>query len=55
MHLGKGQLAPVIAGLEEHCSVLAVIPPITALLGDNTIHSSGCISELGMEAFCELR
>jgi len=56
MHLGKGAIsADTIAGLEEHCSVFAVIPPITALLGDNTISQRVvAFPELGMEAFYEL-
>ena len=56
MHLGKGAIsADTIAGLEGYGSVFAVIPPITALLGDNTISQRVvAFPELGMEAFYEL-
>lgn len=56
LHLGKGAIKKeTITALDECNSVFAVIPPITALLGENTI-SQKCIAfpELGMEAFYEL-
>lgn len=56
MHLGKGAIGvKTISVLEKHKSVFAVIPPVTALLGENTL-SRRIIAfpELGMEAFYEL-
>lgn len=56
MHLGKGAISQdTIDILEENDAVFAIIPPVTALLGENTI-SKKCIAfhELGMEAFYEI-
>lgn len=56
LHLGKGAIgAETIAKLNEFNSVFAIIPPVTALLGNNTI-SQRLIAfpELGMEAFYEM-
>lgn len=56
LHLGKGAIgADTIAKLDECNSVFAVIPPITALLENNTISQRlVAFPELGMEAFYEL-
>lgn len=56
MHLGKGAIgADTVAKLNECNSVFAIIPPITALLGNNTISQRlVAFPELGMEAFYEL-
>lgn len=56
LHLGKGAIKKeTIALLEECNSVFAVIPPVTALLGENTISQRvAAFPELGMEAFYEL-
>ena len=56
LHLGKGKIGDdTIRLLEENSSVYAVIPPVTALLGNNTIESRlVAFPELGMEAFYEL-
>ncbi len=57
MHLGKGQLhEKTIAALNQYNAVYAVIPPVTALLGDKTIEQE-CIAfaELGMEALYRLK
>lgn len=56
LHLGKGAIsADTIAKLDECNSVFAVIPPVTALLGSNTISQRLVLfPELGMEAFYEL-
>jgi fumarate hydratase subunit beta len=56
LHLGKGAIgADTIAKLNEYNSVFAVIPPVTALLGNNTISQRlVAFPELGMEAFYEL-
>ena len=56
MHLGKGAISPeTINMLKEYDAVFAIIPPVTALLGENTI-SQKCVAfpELGMEAFYEI-
>ncbi|NLL93162.1 MAG: fumarate hydratase [Clostridiales bacterium] len=56
LHLGKGAIGKeTIAKLDEFNSVFAITPPVTALLGNNTI-SQRLIAfpELGMEAFYEL-
>lgn len=57
MHLGKGQLhRETIEALDKYNAVYAVIPPVTALLGDKTIEQE-CIAfpELGMEALYRLK
>lgn len=57
MHLGKGQLhEETIKALDRYNAVYAVIPPVTALLGDKTIERE-CIAfpELGMEALYRLK
>lgn len=57
MHLGKGQLhQETIEALDKYNAVYAVIPPVTALLGDKTIEQE-CIAfpELGMEALYRLK
>ena len=57
MHLGKGQLhRATIEALDKYNAVYAVIPPVTALLGDKTIEQE-CIAfpELGMEALYRLK
>jgi len=56
MHLGKGAISrETIEMLNVNNAVFAIIPPVTALLGENTI-SSKCVAfpELGMEAFYEI-
>ena len=56
MHLGKGAIAQsTIDMLEKNSAVFAIIPPVTALLGENT-DSQKCVAfpELGMEAFYEI-
>ena len=56
IHLGKGAIGRgTIAMLNEQSAVFAIIPPVTALLGENTI-SQKCLAfpELGMEAFYEI-
>jgi len=52
LHLGKGALHPeTVQVLEEHNAVYAVIPPVTALLGDKTTNiRCAAFPELGMEA-----
>lgn len=56
VHLGKGAIGKnTIAVLDEYNSLFAVIPPVTALLGENTISQRiVAFPELGMEAFYEL-
>lgn len=57
MHLGKGAIkAETVKALDENNAVYAVIPPVTALLGSQTIEQE-CIafSELGMEALYRLK
>ena len=56
IHLGKGAIGKdTIHKLDENNAAFAVIPPVTALLGNNT-ESQKCIAfpELGLEAFYEL-
>lgn len=56
IHLGKGAIGDnTIKALDASNSAFAVIPPVTALLGNNTM-SKRCAAfpELGMEAFYEL-
>lgn len=56
LHLGKGALSgQTIRLLKENNAVYAVIPPVTALLGDKTIAKRiVAFPELGMEALYEL-
>ena len=56
MHLGKGKISDsTVRILEENNSVYAVIPPVTALLENNTLERRlVAFPELGMEAFYEL-
>ena len=57
LHLGKGALHPeTIAALEQCGAVYAVIPPVTALLGEKTLQQElvAC-PELGMEALYRLK
>ena len=56
LHLGKGAIGQnTIEALDQYNSVFAVIPPVTALLGENTISQKlVAFGELGMEAFYEL-
>lgn len=52
LHLGKGELHPeTVAALDKNNAVYAVIPPVTALLGEKTKeHKVLAFPELGMEA-----
>ena len=52
LHLGKGALHPeTVAALQTYGAVYAVIPPVTALLGQKTLSSRVlAFPELGMEA-----
>ncbi len=56
LHLGKGAISgQTIKQLDGNRSVYAVIPPVTALLGDKTkTQRVVAFPELGMEAFYEL-
>lgn len=56
LHLGKGKIGDdTVRILDENVSVYAVIPPVTALLEDNTLERRlVAFPELGMEAFYEL-
>lgn len=57
VHLGKGALsAETVAALGRYHAVYAVIPPVTALLGDRTEQQQlAAFPELGMEALYRLR
>ncbi len=57
LHLGKGEIGKdTIKMLDEQNAVYAVIPPVTALLGNNTLEQHlVAFPELGMEALYELR
>ncbi len=57
LHLGKGAIKKeTVKMLEEQNSVYAIIPPVTALLGENTLEQRVvAFPELGMEAFYELK
>lgn len=57
LHLGKGAIHPeTVRALDENNAVYAVIPPVTALLGDKTIEKKLiAFPELGMEAFYQLK
>ena len=56
LQLGKGAVGKeTIAVLNDFNSVYAVIPPVTALLKENTLwQRTAAFPELGMEAFYEL-
>lgn len=56
MHLGKGAISQgTVDILNRYGSVYTIIPPVTALLGENTF-SQKCVAfpELGMEAFYQI-
>lgn len=57
LHLGKGAISKAtVAALNEHNSVYAVIPPVTALLGDKTVEKElVAFGEFGMEALYRLK
>lgn len=57
VHLGKGKISDAtIKSLNDSNSVYAVIPPVTALLGNNTLEQRVvAFPELGMEALYELK
>ena len=57
MHLGKGAISKTtIQALKDNNAVFAVIPPVTALLGSQTIEQKViAFPELGMEAFNRLK
>lgn len=57
MHLGKGAIKPeTVKVLAENNAVFAIIPPVTALLGSQTLEQE-CIAwpELGMEALYRIK
>lgn len=57
IHLGKGEIhKETIAALDTYNAVYAVIPPVTALLGDKTLEQKLiAFPELGMEALFQLK
>lgn len=57
MHLGKGRIhQETIEALKKYNAVYAVMPPVTALLGERTVEQRIVnFRELGMEALYELR
>lgn len=57
MHLGKGAISKeTVQVLAEQNAVFAIIPPVTALLGSQTVEQKIiAFPELGMEAFNQLR
>lgn len=57
LHLGKGKLhRETIEALDKYNSVYAMIPPVTALLGEKTLEQRLiAFPELGMEAFYQLK
>ena len=57
IHLGKGKISEeTIIALEQNNAVYAVIPPVTALLGNNMLEQRmAAFPELGMEAFYQLK
>ncbi len=57
MHIGKGKLhEDTIKALNKYNSVYAVIPPVTALLGEKMISKEIVEhAELGMEAFYKIK
>lgn len=57
IHLGKGAIKPeTIYSLNNHNSVFAIIPPVTALLESQTMERE-CVAwpELGMEALFRIK
>ncbi len=56
LHLGKGKIGDgTVRILDQENAVYAVIPPVTALLGNNTLGQRlVAFPELGMEALYEL-
>ena len=57
MHLGKGAISKeTVKALAENNAVFAIIPPVTALLGSQTVEQEiVAFPELGMEAFNRLK
>ncbi|MCQ4022550.1 MULTISPECIES: fumarate hydratase C-terminal domain-containing protein [unclassified Ruminococcus] len=57
LHLGKGAIhTETVRALEKYNSVYAVIPPVTALLGEKTLEQElVAFPELGMEALYRLK
>ncbi len=57
MHLGKGAISKeTVMTLKENNAVFAIIPPVTALLGSQTMEQKViAFPELGMEAFNRLK
>ncbi len=57
LHLGKGAIKPeTVQALNDNNAVFAVIPPVTALLGDKTLSQElVAFPELGMEALYKLK
>lgn len=57
IHLGKGAISPeTIRGLKERNAIFAIIPPVTALLGNQTLEQEViAYPELGMEALHRLK
>ena len=57
MHLGKGAISKgTVAALARNNAVFAIIPPVTALLGSQTLEQEIiAFPELGMEAFNRLK
>lgn len=57
MHLGKGAISKeTVAALKRNNAVFAIIPPVTALLGSQTLEQEVvAFPELGMEAFNRLK
>lgn len=57
MHLGKGAISKeTVKALKDHNAVFAIIPPVTALLGSQTVEQEiVAYPELGMEAFNRLK
>lgn len=57
MHLGKGAISKeTVQALARNNAVFAIIPPVTALLGSQTVEQEVmAFPELGMEAFNRLK
>lgn len=57
LHLGKGAISKeTVEGLAEEDSVFAIIPPVSALLGSQTVEKQViAFPELGMEAMHRLK